>query len=95
MPLDPDKGAARDRLGILGMMFIAWRCCRCRGAEVEMLSADFLKTAQLRVMLIPTRAVVPLVNAKRRNSLSESKLDGAGYDGTYAGWSGARCDDRQ
>ena len=45
-----------------------------RGAEVEMLSADFLKTAQLlRTRYPELEVVLPLVNAKRREQLSASR----------------------
>ncbi|MCS5931906.1 hypothetical protein LNQ03_11390 [Klebsiella pneumoniae subsp. pneumoniae] len=41
MPLDPDKGAARDRLGIPHSVRCLALLPGSRGAEVEMLSADF------------------------------------------------------
>ena len=67
MPLDPDKGAARDRLGIPHSVRCLALLPGSRGAEVEMLSADFLKTAQLLRATYPDlQVVVPLVNAKRR-----------------------------
>lgn len=75
MPLDPDKNAARDVLGILTMP-TAWRCYQGRGAEVEMLSADFLKTAQLLRQTYPDlEIVVPLVNAKRREQFERIKAE--------------------
>ncbi|MDG2820221.1 lipid-A-disaccharide synthase, partial [Vibrio parahaemolyticus] len=44
-----------------------------RGAEVEMLSADFLKTAQLLRQQYPDlEVVVPLVNAKRREQFEQA-----------------------
>lgn len=67
MPLEPDKEAARDRLGID-------RHARClallpgsRSAEVEMLSASFLQTVQILRQDDPDlQVLVPLANAKRR-----------------------------
>ncbi len=47
MPLDPDKNACRDVLGIPHDTHCLALLPGSRGAEVEMLSADFLKTAQL------------------------------------------------
>ncbi len=43
MPLDPDKNAARDVLGIPHDAHCLALLPGSRGAEVEMLSADFLK----------------------------------------------------
>ncbi len=76
MPLDPDKQAARSALGIP----VDARCLAIlpgsRGAEVEMLSADFLKTAQLLRERFPDlQVVVPLVNAKRREQFEKIKQD--------------------
>lgn len=49
-----------------------------RGAEVEMLSADFLKTAQLLRTTYPDlQVVVPLVNAKRREQFERIKAETA------------------
>ncbi len=49
-----------------------------RGAEVEMLSADFLKTAQLLRATYPDlQVVVPLVNAKRREQFERIKAETA------------------
>lgn len=97
MPLDPDKGAARDRLGIPHSVRCLALLPGSRGAEVEMLSADFLKTAQLLRATYPDlQVVVPLVNAKRREQFERIKAEtAAGYDRAYAGRSGARCNDRQ
>ena len=67
-----------------------------RGAEVEMLSADFLKTAQILRQTYPDlEVVVPLVNAKRREQFERIKaevapdlhvrlLDGKGREAMYA-----------
>lgn len=96
MPLEPDKGAARDRLGID-------RHARClallpgsRGAEVEMLSASFLQTVQILRQDDPDlQVLVPLANAKRREqfmriqaqiapNLSLRLLDGQARDALIA-----------
>ncbi|MBR7417159.1 lipid-A-disaccharide synthase [Klebsiella quasipneumoniae] len=78
MPLDPDKGAARDRLGIPHDVRCLALLPGSRGAEVEMLSADFLKTAQLlRASYPDLQVVVPLVNAKRREQFERIKAETA------------------
>ncbi|MEQ1975809.1 lipid-A-disaccharide synthase [Xenorhabdus sp. SGI240] len=74
MPLQPDKAAARKILGIP----LAAHCLAIlpgsRHAEVEMLSADFLKTAQLLREEYPDlHVLVPLVNAKRREQFQRIK----------------------
>ena len=75
MPLDPDK-TRRVTNWASRMMCIVWRCCGSRGAEVEMLSADFLKTAQILRKTYPDlEVVVPLVNAKRREQFERIKAD--------------------
>ena len=73
-----------------------WHCCRAACAEVEMLSADFLKTAQLLRQTYPDlEIVVPLVNAKRREQFERIKaavapdlsvhlLDGMGREAMVA-----------
>ncbi|CDL79314.1 lipid-A-disaccharide synthase [Xenorhabdus cabanillasii] len=66
MPLQTDKTAARETLDIP----LNARCLALlpgsRHAEVEMLSADFLRTVQLlRKHLPDLHVLVPLVNAKR------------------------------
>lgn len=78
MPLDPDKDAARDVLGLR-------RDARClallpgsRGAEVEMLSADFLKSAQILRRHYPDLEVVAaLVNTRRRAQFERIKAEAA------------------
>ena len=71
MPLDPDKNAARDVLGIPHDAHCLALLPGSRGAEVEMLSADFLKTAQLLRQTYPDlEIVVPLVNANAASSLT-------------------------
>ena len=75
MPLDPDKNAARDVLGIPHDAHCLALLPGSRGAEVEMLSADFLKTAQLLRQTYPDlEIVVPLVNAKRREQFDAAKV---------------------
>lgn len=65
--LNPDKKAAREHLGISEETPCLVLLPGSRHAEVEMLSADFIKTAQLLKQQIPSlHIVVPLVNAKRR-----------------------------
>ena len=76
MPLDPDKNAARDVLGIPHDAHCLALLPGSRGAEVEMLSADFLKTAQLLRQTYPDlEIVVPLVNAKRREQFERIKAE--------------------
>ncbi|OKP03504.1 lipid-A-disaccharide synthase [Xenorhabdus eapokensis] len=74
MPLHTDKAAARKILDIP----LAAHCLAIlpgsRHAEVEMLSADFLKTAQLLREKFPDlHVLVPLVNAKRREQFQRIK----------------------
>ncbi|MDM9615741.1 lipid-A-disaccharide synthase [Kosakonia cowanii] len=74
MPLDPDKNAARAHLGISPQARCLALLPGSRGAEVEMLSADFLRTAQLLRERYPElEVVVPLVNAKRREQFEQIK----------------------
>ena len=76
MPLDPDKNAARATLGISPDVKCLALLPGSRGAEVEMLSADFLRTAQLLRRRFPDlEIVVPLVNAKRREQFEQIKAD--------------------
>lgn len=76
MPLDPDKNAARDALGIAHDARCLALLPGSRGAEVEMLSADFLKTAQLlRERWPDLEVLVPLVNAKRREQFAQIMTD--------------------
>ena len=76
MPLDPDKNAARATLGISPHVKCLALLPGSRGAEVEMLSADFLRTAQLLRRRFPDlEIVVPLVNAKRREQFEQIKAD--------------------
>ncbi|KQN58217.1 lipid-A-disaccharide synthase [Erwinia sp. Leaf53] len=67
MPIVADKQAARRELGIAPDALCLALLPGSRGAEVEMLSADFLKTAMLLRDKHPAlEIVVPLVNPKRR-----------------------------
>ncbi|CAI1026945.1 lipid-A-disaccharide synthase [Serratia quinivorans] len=76
MPLQPDKLAARATLGIAPDARCLALLPGSRGAEVEMLSADFLKTAQLlRTRYPELELVVPLVNAKRREQFERIKAE--------------------
>ncbi len=76
MPLDPDKNAARATLGISPEVKCLALLPGSRGAEVEMLSADFLRTAQLLRQRFPDlEIVVPLVNARRREQFEKIKAE--------------------
>lgn len=76
MPLDPDKNAARATLGISPEAKCLALLPGSRGAEVEMLSADFLKTALLLRERFPgLEIVVPLVNAKLREQFERIKAE--------------------
>ncbi|BES83837.1 lipid-A-disaccharide synthase [Pectobacterium araliae] len=74
MPLHPDKLAARATLGIAPDVHCLALLPGSRGAEVEMLSADFLNTAVLLRQYFPDlEIVVPLVNSKRREQFERIK----------------------
>lgn len=74
MPLQPDKLAARQTLGIAENARCLALLPGSRHAEVEMLSADFLKTAQLLRQSWPDlEIVVPLVNPRRREQFEQIK----------------------
>ncbi|ORM76933.1 lipid-A-disaccharide synthase [Pantoea eucrina] len=76
MPLQPDKQAARRELGIADNAICLGLLPGSRGAEVEMLSADFLRAAQLLRQRYPAlEIVVPLVNAKRRAQFEQIKAE--------------------
>ncbi len=76
MPLQPDKSAARRELGIADDAICLGLLPGSRGAEVEMLSADFLRAAQLLRERYPSLViVVPLVNAKRREQFEQIKAE--------------------
>ncbi|MBN3081550.1 lipid-A-disaccharide synthase [Pectobacterium polaris] len=74
MPLHPDKLAARATLGIAPDVPCLALLPGSRGAEVEMLSEDFLNTAVLLRQNFPDlEIVVPLVNSKRREQFERIK----------------------
>ena len=76
MPLQPDKAAARRELDISDEALCLALLPGSRHAEVEMLSADFLRAAQLlRVRYPALEIVVPLVNAKRRAQFEQIKAE--------------------
>ncbi|TDB59497.1 lipid-A-disaccharide synthase [Photorhabdus khanii] len=76
MPLQPDKAAARELLGIPQEAVCLALLPGSRHSEVEMLGADFLKTAQLLRQKIPDlHVLVPLVNAKRREQFERIKQE--------------------
>ncbi|UBX49658.1 lipid-A-disaccharide synthase [Providencia alcalifaciens] len=74
IPLNPDKQAARERLNIPATAKCLALLPGSRHSEVEMLSADFLKTATLLSShFTDLHIVVPLVNQKRRQQFDEIK----------------------
>nr|WP_113865530.1 lipid-A-disaccharide synthase [Brenneria salicis]NMN92512.1 lipid-A-disaccharide synthase [Brenneria salicis ATCC 15712 = DSM 30166]RBP64529.1 lipid-A-disaccharide synthase [Brenneria salicis ATCC 15712 = DSM 30166]RLM31314.1 lipid-A-disaccharide synthase [Brenneria salicis ATCC 15712 = DSM 30166] len=74
MPLHPDKIVARATLGIKPDALCLALLPGSRGAEVEMLSADFLHTAVLLKQRFPALEIVaPLVNSKRREQFEHIK----------------------
>ncbi|WPA91510.1 lipid-A-disaccharide synthase [Providencia zhijiangensis] len=74
IPLNPDKQAARERLNIPTTAKCLALLPGSRHSEVEMLSADFLKTATLLSShFTDLHIVVPLVNQKRRQQFDEIK----------------------
>ncbi|MFU9135927.1 lipid-A-disaccharide synthase [Erwinia tasmaniensis] len=74
MPLQPDKLAARRALGIAEGARCLALLPGSRSAEVEMLSADFLRTAEiLRKKWPDLEIVVPLVNPRRREQFEKIK----------------------
>lgn len=76
MPLQADKLAARATLGIAPGARCLALLPGSRNAEVEMLSGDFLRTAQLLREHYPDlEVVVPLVNAKRREQFERIKAE--------------------
>lgn len=71
IPLTPDKQAARVRLNIPESAKCLALLPGSRHSEVEMLSADFLKTAKILYQhFTDLHIVVPLVNEKRREQFN-------------------------
>ena len=71
IPLTPDKQAARVRLNIPESVKCLALLPGSRHSEVEMLSADFLKTAKILYQhFTDLHIVVPLVNEKRREQFN-------------------------
>lgn len=76
MPIEPDKLAAREALGIAPDALCLALLPGSRSAEVEMLSADFLQTAVLLRKKYPQlEVVVPLVNPRRREQFEKIKAE--------------------
>lgn len=76
MPIEPDKLAARQELGIAPDALCLALLPGSRNAEVEMLSADFLRTAVLLRQKYPQlEVVVPLVNPRRREQFEKIKAE--------------------
>ncbi|MTD27278.1 lipid-A-disaccharide synthase [Erwinia sorbitola] len=74
MPIEPDKQAARRELGIADDALCLALLPGSRGAEVEMLSGDFLRAAMLLRAKYPAlEIVVPLVNPRRREQFENIK----------------------
>ncbi|MDE9454048.1 lipid-A-disaccharide synthase [Xenorhabdus bovienii] len=74
MPLQTDKVAAREALGVPLNAHCLAILPGSRHAEVEMLSADFLRTVQLLRKILPDlHVLVPLVNAKRHQQFQRIK----------------------
>ncbi|WP_029685217.1 lipid-A-disaccharide synthase [Tatumella saanichensis] len=74
IPLQPDKQAARERLSLPADALCLALLPGSRSAEVEMLSADFLRAAQLLREKYPAlEIVVPMVNARRRQQFEAIK----------------------
>ncbi|CNF65580.1 lipid-A-disaccharide synthase [Yersinia similis] len=76
MPLVPDQQAARVEIGIAANASCLALLRGSRHSEVEMLSADFLRTAViLRDQLPNLEVLVPLVNSKRREQFERIKAE--------------------
>ncbi|WP_276971622.1 lipid-A-disaccharide synthase [Tatumella ptyseos] len=76
IPLQPDKHAARARLSLSPDALCLALLPGSRKAEVEMLSADFLKAAQLLRQTYPAlEIVVPMVNTRRRAQFEAIKAE--------------------
>lgn len=76
IPLQPDKLAVRQRLNIPADAICLAMLPGSRHSEVEMLSADFLITAQrLYQQLGQLHIIVPLINHKRREQFEAIKRE--------------------
>ncbi|WP_049599943.1 lipid-A-disaccharide synthase [Yersinia nurmii] len=76
MPLVADRAAARAEVGIATDAHCLALLPGSRHSEVEMLSADFLRTAEILRQQIPDLEVlVPLVNSKRREQFERIKAE--------------------
>ncbi|TKI05893.1 lipid-A-disaccharide synthase [Martelella alba] len=74
MPLEPDKTAARESLGIAADALCLALLPGSRSAEVDMLSGVFLQTAQRLRRHFPMLTIVaPLVNDRRRAQFEKIK----------------------
>lgn len=76
IPFHPDKQAARQLLGLDPVKPCLALLPGSRHSEVEMLSADFLKTAALLKEKLPDlQIIVPLINQKRREQFEAIKAE--------------------
>lgn len=76
IPLHPDKKAAKKALGLAEDSQCLALLPGSRSAEVDMLSADFLRTALLLRKRWPAlQVVVPMVNQKRRAQFEQIKSE--------------------
>ncbi|MGG7670000.1 lipid-A-disaccharide synthase [Yersinia sp. J1] len=76
MPLVANRVAARAELGIATDVHCLALLPGSRHSEVEMLSADFLRTAEiLRQQFPDLEVLVPLVNSKRREQFERIKAE--------------------
>lgn len=76
MPLDPDKSASRQELGIPDTARCLALLPGSRQSEVAMLSADFLRAAERMSKRFPgLEIIVPLVNQARRAQFERIKME--------------------
>lgn len=76
MPLDPDKAAARQELGICDTARCLALLPGSRQSEVTMLSVDFLRAAERISQRFPgLEIIVPLVNPARRVQFEHIKAE--------------------
>jgi len=72
MPLEPDRAAARDALGLDGAAPVLALLPGSRGGEVSRIAQPFLETAvALQGQLPDLQVVVPLVNERTRDMFTE------------------------